>query len=215
MSVSGLGADPVEGLGAAPRAARHRARACRPSGPPPRWTRGRAAAGRARPRAVLLPLLDAATARPAAGTLETRGAARRRSSRAACAMRCTAACAHLQFGQVLLASVGSTAPFVGLFGTVWGIYHALRRHLGGRLDHHREGRRPGRRGADHDRRRPGGGDSGRAGLQRVRQVGRRLRGRARRLRARPARDGRRRAARAERLLRWLSAASNAAPARGR
>jgi biopolymer transport protein ExbB len=33
--------------------------------------------------------------------------------------------AHLQFGQVLLASIGSTAPFVGLFGTVWGIYHAL------------------------------------------------------------------------------------------
>jgi biopolymer transport protein ExbB len=32
----------------------------------------------------------------------------------------------LQFGQVLLASVGSTAPFVGLLGTVWGIYHALR-----------------------------------------------------------------------------------------
>ena len=26
---------------------------------------------------------------------------------------------------VLLASVGATAPFVGLFGTVWGIYHAL------------------------------------------------------------------------------------------
>jgi biopolymer transport protein ExbB len=25
----------------------------------------------------------------------------------------------------LLASIGSTAPFVGLFGTVWGIYHAL------------------------------------------------------------------------------------------
>ena len=33
--------------------------------------------------------------------------------------------AHLQFGQVVLASVGATAPFVGLFGTVWGIYHAL------------------------------------------------------------------------------------------
>lgn len=31
----------------------------------------------------------------------------------------------LEFGQVFLASVGSTAPFVGLFGTVWGIYHAL------------------------------------------------------------------------------------------
>ena len=32
---------------------------------------------------------------------------------------------HLQSGQVLLATVGSTAPFVGLLGTVWGIYHAL------------------------------------------------------------------------------------------
>jgi len=31
----------------------------------------------------------------------------------------------LQFGQVLLATVGSTAPFVGLLGTVVGIYHAL------------------------------------------------------------------------------------------
>jgi len=33
--------------------------------------------------------------------------------------------ARLEWGQTLLASVGSTAPFVGLFGTVWGIYHAL------------------------------------------------------------------------------------------
>ena len=32
---------------------------------------------------------------------------------------------RLQSGQVLLATVGSTAPFVGLLGTVWGIYHAL------------------------------------------------------------------------------------------
>jgi biopolymer transport protein ExbB len=31
----------------------------------------------------------------------------------------------LQSGLAILASVGSTAPFVGLFGTVWGIYHAL------------------------------------------------------------------------------------------
>ena len=31
----------------------------------------------------------------------------------------------LQSGMVVLASVGSTSPFVGLFGTVWGIYHAL------------------------------------------------------------------------------------------
>ena len=32
---------------------------------------------------------------------------------------------RLQHGQVLLATVGATAPFVGLLGTVWGIYHAL------------------------------------------------------------------------------------------
>ena len=32
---------------------------------------------------------------------------------------------HLNDGLALLATVGSTAPFIGLFGTVWGIYHAL------------------------------------------------------------------------------------------
>lgn len=32
---------------------------------------------------------------------------------------------RMQAGLPILASVGSTAPFVGLFGTVWGIYHAL------------------------------------------------------------------------------------------
>jgi biopolymer transport protein ExbB len=32
---------------------------------------------------------------------------------------------RLQSGLAILASVGSTAPFIGLFGTVWGIYHAL------------------------------------------------------------------------------------------
>jgi biopolymer transport protein ExbB len=35
------------------------------------------------------------------------------------------AIANMQSGLAVLASVGSTAPFVGLFGTVWGIYHAL------------------------------------------------------------------------------------------
>ncbi|MDE2430740.1 MAG: MotA/TolQ/ExbB proton channel family protein, partial [Burkholderiales bacterium] len=33
--------------------------------------------------------------------------------------------AKLENGLTLLASIGSTAPFVGLLGTVWGIYHAL------------------------------------------------------------------------------------------
>ncbi len=36
-----------------------------------------------------------------------------------------AAANRMQRGLAFLATVGSTAPFVGLFGTVWGIYHAL------------------------------------------------------------------------------------------
>jgi Biopolymer transport proteins len=33
--------------------------------------------------------------------------------------------ARLEWGLTSLASIASTAPFVGLFGTVWGVYHAL------------------------------------------------------------------------------------------
>ncbi len=33
--------------------------------------------------------------------------------------------AQIESGLTVLASIGSTAPFVGLFGTVWGVYHAL------------------------------------------------------------------------------------------
>ena len=33
--------------------------------------------------------------------------------------------ARLENGLVVLATIGATAPFVGLFGTVWGVYHAL------------------------------------------------------------------------------------------
>ena len=33
--------------------------------------------------------------------------------------------ARLEYGLTILASVASSAPFIGLFGTVWGIYHAL------------------------------------------------------------------------------------------
>ena len=32
---------------------------------------------------------------------------------------------NLQKGLAFLGTVGSTSPFIGLFGTVWGIYHAL------------------------------------------------------------------------------------------
>ncbi len=73
---------------------------------------------------VLLPLLAAATTPDTAGTLATRASAGSQLTR-----RLRDALhqglAHLQLGQVVLASIGSTAPFVGLFGTVWGIYHAL------------------------------------------------------------------------------------------
>jgi biopolymer transport protein ExbB len=73
---------------------------------------------------TLSPLLDAATATPPAGTLEAHGLIESQLTR-----RLRDALhrvlAQLQFGQVVLASIGSTAPFIGLFGTVWGIYHAL------------------------------------------------------------------------------------------
>lgn len=36
-----------------------------------------------------------------------------------------AASTRQQSGLAILASIGATAPFIGLFGTVWGIYHAL------------------------------------------------------------------------------------------
>jgi biopolymer transport protein ExbB len=73
---------------------------------------------------VLLPLLEAACTQPAAGTLETTGVlASQLTRRLRDALH--RGLAHLQIGQVLLASIGSTAPFVGLFGTVWAIYHAL------------------------------------------------------------------------------------------
>jgi biopolymer transport protein ExbB len=73
---------------------------------------------------LLLPLLDAATAETRSATLEAAG---KRESRLTRRLRDAlhAVLARLQFGQVLLASIGATAPFVGLFGTVWGIYHAL------------------------------------------------------------------------------------------
>ncbi|MEO7335547.1 MAG: MotA/TolQ/ExbB proton channel family protein [Caldimonas sp.] len=74
--------------------------------------------------AVLTPLLAAAVAAPPGGTLESHGHVDSQLPRR---LRDAlhGVLQNLQFGQVLLASIGSTAPFVGLFGTVWGIYHAL------------------------------------------------------------------------------------------
>ena len=73
---------------------------------------------------ALSPLLAAATATPPGGTLEAKGHTDSQLTRR---LRDAlhGVLTQLQFGQVLLASIGSTAPFIGLFGTVWGIYHAL------------------------------------------------------------------------------------------
>ena len=73
--------------------------------------------------ALVLPLIEASQER-AAGTLATVGDKAQQLTRV---LRDAlhSVLLKLQFGQVLLATVGSTAPFVGLLGTVWGIYHAL------------------------------------------------------------------------------------------
>jgi biopolymer transport protein ExbB len=73
---------------------------------------------------VVLPLIEAATANTREGTLE-HGTHLEAQLTRRLRDALHRGLAHLQFGQVLLASIGSTAPFVGLFGTVWGIYHAL------------------------------------------------------------------------------------------
>jgi len=93
------------------------------------WTAPDMAGGRDRLAAfdregVLQPLLAAATASPSAQTLEAHGHLESQLTRR---LRDAlhGVLAQLQYGQVLLASIGSTAPFIGLFGTVWGIYHAL------------------------------------------------------------------------------------------
>jgi len=73
--------------------------------------------------ALVLPLLEAVEL-PPPGTLATAGDVSQQLTRV------LRDALHkilnkLQAGQVVLATVGSTAPFVGLLGTVWGIYHAL------------------------------------------------------------------------------------------
>lgn len=74
--------------------------------------------------ALLGPLVDAAFAPGAANGLDAAAATHVRLTRrlrTALQGRIEA----LQTGQVLLASIGSTAPFVGLFATVWSVHRAL------------------------------------------------------------------------------------------
>ena len=84
--------------------------------------------------ALVLPLADAAkNIATSAGAIRAKASFNPLSAQASLGQQLTrvlrdalhAVLGKLQFGQVLLATVGSTAPFVGLLGTVWGIYHAL------------------------------------------------------------------------------------------
>ena len=72
---------------------------------------------------LLLPLLDSAQALES-GTLASAGEpASQLTRRVRGALQGVSR--RLQWGLAVLASIGSTAPFVGLLGTVWGIFHAL------------------------------------------------------------------------------------------
>ncbi len=77
--------------------------------------------------ALVLPLITATDKLGSAGTLGTLASAGDRAQQLTRVLRDAlhAVLHKLQLGQVLLATVGSTAPFVGLLGTVWGIFHAL------------------------------------------------------------------------------------------
>jgi biopolymer transport protein ExbB len=89
----------------------------------PGWEAGARAATGFDASGLLHPLL-ASGDMPAPGTLAAAGTPDQqhmRNLRAAL----DAVTRRLQFGQVVLATIGATAPFVGLLGTVWGIYLAL------------------------------------------------------------------------------------------
>ena len=73
--------------------------------------------------ALVLPLLEVTLA-PAQATLGASTGALHSLTRLL-REALLAVLARLRHGQVLLATVGSTAPFVGLLGTGWGLHHAL------------------------------------------------------------------------------------------
>ncbi|MFL9666624.1 MotA/TolQ/ExbB proton channel family protein [Variovorax sp. AB1(2024)] len=77
--------------------------------------------------ALVLPAVSAIRGVAAGAPEGTLGAAVDRNQRLTRVLRNAlhGALRRLQAGQILLATVGATAPFVGLLGTVWGIYRAL------------------------------------------------------------------------------------------
>ena len=88
------------------------------------------ATGRVRPldrHALVWPLVQAAADMQGAGATDALAQQASAAQRATRVLRTALheSLSRLRWGQVLLATVGATAPFVGLLGTVWGIQHAL------------------------------------------------------------------------------------------
>lgn len=76
---------------------------------------------------IFLPLAQQGAAQLSASVRPSLGGEMDRSAQATRVLRAAiqASTNRLESGLTLLASIGATAPFVGLLGTVWGIYHAL------------------------------------------------------------------------------------------
>lgn len=94
----------------------------------PDWPQADASVRAADREKLVLPLVDAAAAARSANV--ERGAVDFRPTSSVHATRLLRAAlagstARLQSGLAVLATIGATAPFVGLLGTVWGIHHAL------------------------------------------------------------------------------------------
>ncbi|MCO5103723.1 MAG: MotA/TolQ/ExbB proton channel family protein [Burkholderiaceae bacterium] len=95
----------------------------------PDWPQAHAAVAAFDRESLVLPLVVAADMARARPGIRTGGSALQEPALAHATRllrgALNAGTARLQYGQVVLATVGATAPFVGLLGTVWGIYHAL------------------------------------------------------------------------------------------
>ncbi len=79
--------------------------------------------------ACVLPLLEA-TGTPLGGTLASCGDRHQQLTRVLRSAMQTVV-RRLQWGQIVLATAGSISPFIGLLGTVWGIFNALTGMAGG------------------------------------------------------------------------------------
>lgn len=93
----------------------------------PTMADGVAALTLADPEKIFLPLAEQGAAQLTPPAHATLGGEMDRSAQVTRVLRAAIqrSTNRLEGGLTLLASIGATAPFVGLLGTVWGIYHAL------------------------------------------------------------------------------------------